>query len=214
LLSYFIAFSVGALAGIFEIGSRYKDEQIKIAFSYFYAYLYWIINGLLGAFALFLMQSFPEKIPQTDYPVMNAIIAGLGALAILRLNFLNVKNAKGEETGLGLGTLITAALSFINSKIDKDRAADRRKLCDELLKGIQDYSALIQQMIASLDSFQDLSDEDRQTVQDKFTEVRNNPSLTPRIRATSIFYTILNLTGEKHIKGVINAYKSHENGGD
>src|SRR6266446_3938723 len=81
-----LAFLCGALVGLTEIASRYRDEQVK-AITSPDGVVYILFNGAISTFALILVWHFRDNPAFTalkDNPLAAAIAAGFGATAIMR----------------------------------------------------------------------------------------------------------------------------------
>lgn len=140
-IAYLCAFLLGALAGAIELANRYKDAPFKVLFKA-PGISYWLINGLVAIFGLFLVNVF--DLNGTEYEttlaktVSDVLIAGLGSMVVFRSSVLNIKQPNGasEELPIGPNLIVLRLLKLIDREVDRVQAIDRTnavvKMCEDL----------------------------------------------------------------------------------
>jgi hypothetical protein len=73
--------------------------------------------------------------PGPGRPPVLAIVAGLGATALLRSSFLNLKIGN-EDVGIGPSSLLTSLLAVVDRSVDRRRAAQRSRLIASVMNGV------------------------------------------------------------------------------
>ena len=122
---YSFTFFLGMATAFAEIISKFRDEPIK-ALRMPHALLYHLLNGAISAFALKLLVVFsgPERIATGQEQIKSVVIAGLGAMLIMRSKLFNIK-VGGEDVSFGPEQIIKIYFRFMESAIDRLRAQDR-----------------------------------------------------------------------------------------
>src|SRR5262249_36816696 len=97
-----LAAFLGALVGIGELISRYRDEPTR-AIVNLPALLYVGINAAAAAIALAAINAFGWKFGTTDDTPLHwtrVLVAGFGAMALFRSSFFTIR-AGDQEVGVG-----------------------------------------------------------------------------------------------------------------
>jgi hypothetical protein len=157
-----LAVSFGELVGFSEIITRYRDEPLRATFNR-YGILYLLINGALSGCAYFLLRAYGARIfpAAQDPPLLAAVVAGFGAMAVLRSKLFVFRTDDGKDIPIGPDLVISSILRIVDRKIDRLRAARRQQLVFELAKRIaavmaseSDFDNPNSFVIISLASFQ------------------------------------------------------------
>jgi hypothetical protein len=134
--------AVGALVGISELVSRYRDEPTRALFT-MPAMLYVALNAAAALLALGLGSS---QVPNVGEPGVLGVhwglvlACGLGAMAILR-SALFVVRTDGKDLQVGPGSLVQMLLDAADRALDRLRAEERAwtvaKLMEELTSRVE-----------------------------------------------------------------------------
>jgi hypothetical protein len=131
-MSYIAAAILGAIFGIAELFSRYRDEP-KRAFQSPPGLLYVAINSAVSAGALLIATVFDWRFGVTGeldgtvpnkLTVIRVIVSGLGAMALLRSSVFNLRVAN-HDIGIGFNPIVQAFLRAADSAVDRGRGVQR-----------------------------------------------------------------------------------------
>lgn len=212
--AWYAALSVffGELVGFSEIITHYRDEPLRATFNR-YGAIYLLINGILSGCAFFLLRAYGARIfpAAQEPPLMAAIVAGFGAMAVMRSKLFIFRTDEGKDIPVGPDLVITSILRIIDRKIDRLRAARRQQLVFELAKRIAaamsndvDFENPNSFVILSLAAFQNLSTEEKQAISAKTqalqAELKGKPSL---FKALSLGFVVLDIAGEENLSAIM-----------
>src|SRR5262245_59809338 len=113
-----LSFAIGALTGISEIISRYRDEPLR-ATGNRYGLAYLLLNGLTAVIAYGFLLRYPTQIlaPIAGDALLASLAAGFGAMAVLRSNFFIFRTEDGKEYPIGPYIVIETFLRMLDRKI-------------------------------------------------------------------------------------------------
>ncbi|MBV9210954.1 MAG: hypothetical protein JOZ52_10015 [Acidobacteria bacterium] len=208
LLSIFF----GALIGAAEIVSRYRDEPVR-ALTYLPGLFYMAFNGAISASAFFLLMHFKDKLLPgvTSDPFLTSVVAGFGAMAIMRSKLFNFKTEAGESFSLGPDAVLNILLSTVDRQIDRHRSADRQELVYNQAINLKDPSQAPDFFNTFLVSYQNLSDNEKKSLAEIIKKIYENSSLSnPRLRFMAASFAFLNIMGEKNFKDLIMHLRNYQ----
>jgi hypothetical protein len=207
-----LAVSFGELVGFSEIITRYRDEPLRATFNR-YGILYLLINGALSGCAYFLLRAYGAKIfpAAQDPPLLAAIVAGFGAMAVLRSKLFVFRSDDGKDIPIGPDLVIGSVLRIVDRKIDRLRAARRQQLVFELAKRIaavmgseSDFDNPNSFVSISLASFQNLTTEEKQQIVSKSEELREKLKGKPSLfKAMVLGFVVLDIAGEENFRDIM-----------
>jgi hypothetical protein len=200
---------LGASLGGSELVSRYRDEPLNAVASWA-GLTYVSMNALVSACAYGLLARYSaDIIPQLgDDKILRAILAGFGAMAILRSKFFTLRTEKGEDIGVGPDAALSAFLSAADRGVDRKRAGKRLKLVfnrvatlneghdspdDSVTLPIKDFIRV------SLSAFQNLSEQDKAAIKEKMHEIyetKREEYPSEELKLQALCYEILVIAGE------------------
>jgi len=208
-----IAFLCGALVGVTEIASRYRDEQMKAILSPD-GLLYVVINGALSSFALVIIFHFQYSVAAfgalKDNPLTAAIAAGFGATAIMRTRLAVIKGSDNKEISIGPDIVISLVLSMIDRRIDRWRANIRQQIVADHFSEIKSLGSIeqaSQYLLASLLAFQNLSDTEKQQFTDTLERNKKNIS-DVNIQFQALGFLFLTAVGEENFESALQKAKA------
>jgi hypothetical protein len=118
----------GMLTGAAEIIARYRDEPFAATFSP-PGMIYMVLNGSISGAAYGLLAQYSDKIfPGMTDDLMRSIVAGFGAMVIMRSKLFNFKTEGGEDYAIGPDAVLSTFLSSVDRKIDRYRSLRRQKV--------------------------------------------------------------------------------------
>jgi hypothetical protein len=167
-----LAILCGELVGFSEITTRYRDEPLRAMFNRF-GISYLLINGFLSGCAFWLVRAHAGSIFPSlkDSPLMSAVVAGFGAMTVLRSKLFIFRTEDGKEIPIGPDLVITSILRIMDRKIDRLRASRRQQLVFDLAQRIAKAAGVDSSfenansfVLISLASFQNLSTEEKEQI--------------------------------------------------
>lgn len=196
-----IAFLCGALVGLTEIASRYRDEQVK-AITSPDGLVYILFNGAISTYALILIWHFkdnPAFATLTKNPLGAAIAAGFGATAIMRTRLAVIKGSDGKDVSIGPDIVLSLLMTMIDRRIDRWRSLRRQQIIARRfddLKALGSIDDASEYLLGSLISFQNISEADKKEVNDQVQQNKSAGVRDPYIQLTTLGYIFLTVIGE------------------
>jgi plasmid maintenance system killer protein len=200
----FATFVFGALVGLSEILSRYRDEPM-LATATASGMSYLAFNGAISAVAFGVLRKYPEKI----LPVLNndlcltAVAAGFGAMVIFRSKLFTFKSSDGNEYPIGPAIALDTILKMIDSQIDRRRATERQKRVFDSMFAIHDFARAADYMEASLLSFQNLSPDDKKQISTTIDQYRTTTKWPDTLKGLGLGFAFLSIAGEDNFDVVV-----------
>ena len=202
------AFTFGALVGLYEILSRYRDEPLRASFNAFgLAYLF--LNGLIAVAALALLRIYSSEIfPSISGDLfLTSVVAGFGAMVVMRSKLFTFNTPDGKEYAIGPAIVLDTILHTIDQKIDRLRATQRQERVYEKLRGMSDFEWAAQYLESSLLSFQNLSQEQKEAITGVISDYRDSP-WDDRLKIMALGYAYLTIAGEENFNQVVEKMRS------
>jgi hypothetical protein len=136
--AWLVTLFLGALFGIAELLSKFKDEPFHVIKSNPTAWGYILLNLIIaGTTFYFLTETNLFGKSEADL-LKAALIAGLGSSLLMRSKFLKV-TISGKEAAIGPEIIINVLLESLEKVIDRERAVVRKNLVEEHMADI-DFS--------------------------------------------------------------------------
>jgi hypothetical protein len=151
-----ISFFLGAVVGLAELLSRYSDPY-KI-FNRRLANYYILLNGLISILGYCFLKKFQGNFASKEIEVNNALMAGLGAMVILRSSIANI-NHNGKKIEVGLGAILQVFLDSVEKLFNRQRSVETINQVQEVMKGVDFSLAKINLPSLCITSYQNLSKE-------------------------------------------------------
>lgn len=204
------SFLCGALVGVSEIISRYRDEPLRATLNR-YGLAYVLINGVVSALAYGVLLRYPTQIlaPVAGDSLLTALVAGFGAMVVLRSKLFIFRTEDGKEYPIGPSIVIETLLRVFDRKIDRLRASERQRRVFERMKDITDFAAAANYLEASLLSFQNLSQEEKAEVARVIDQYRQQTEWPDSLRTMAVGFAFLTIAGEENFDEVIGNLKGH-----
>jgi hypothetical protein len=200
----FATFLFGALVGLSEILSRYRDEPI-LATVTSSGMSYLALNGTISLVAFAVLRKYPTQIfpaLQNDL-FLSAVAAGFGAMTIFRSKLFTFKSSDGKEYPIGPSIVLDTVLKMIDSKIDRRRATDRQLKVFNAMFGIDDFVSTANYIEASLLSFQNLSQDDKAQVTSVIDQYRLLTRWPDTLKSLGLGFAFLTIAGEDNFDHVM-----------
>jgi hypothetical protein len=207
-----ISFLCGALVGLTEIASRYRDEQVR-AITSPDGVVYILFNGAISTFALILIWHFqdnPAFSGLKNNPLGAALAAGFGATAIMRTRIAVIKGSDDQDVSLGPDIVLSLLMTMIDRRIDRWRSLRRQRLIVDYFKELRALGSIddaSEYLLASLNSFQNLSEADKKEVNEEVQRIKTANVRDPYIRLTNLGYIFLTVAGEENFDQILKGAK-------
>jgi hypothetical protein len=216
VLQYVWAAVLGFLVGFAELVSRYRDEPWRVAMLP-PGLIFIGLNGSAGCIALFLLQVFPDELHTPTNPVLCVMVAGFGAMVVIRTKLLTVRQPGGSDVAVGPAFLLDTMLAAINRDVDRRRALQRTARVAVRAAELQTfkYSDANDFLIASLGAFQNMDEEIAKSLRSQLQLLVNDQtlkSIPDQLKFVIAGYSILTEFGDRTFDGVFSALKSYLEG--
>lgn len=140
---------------------------------------------------------------------MAALVAGFGAMAVLRSKFFIYRDENGKEYSIGPSIMMETFLRMLDRKIDRHRASRRQQRVFEQMKDITDFEAVANYLEASLLSFQNLSQEEKAEITKVIQQYRKEAAWPEALRTMAVGFAFLTIAGDENFDQVIGNLKSY-----
>jgi hypothetical protein len=203
-----LAFLCGALVGLTEIASRYRDEQVK-AITSPDGLVYILFNGAISTFALILVWHFADNPAFTvlkNNPLGAAIAAGFGATAIMRTRIAVIKGSDNKDVSIGPDIVLSLLMTMIDRRIDRWRSLRRQRIIAQSFSDLRALGSIddaSEYLLGSLVSFQNISETERKEVNDQIERNKTAKVRDPYIKLTTLGYIFLTVVGEENFDQVL-----------
>ena len=157
---YYFAFLLGAVTALAEVIGKFSDEPTK-ALGTSHAVVYLLFNGLIAAFALYVLLIYDTPVSSAQDKLKVVIAAGVGSMLIMRSKLFNIKVAR-EDVAFGPDQIIKVFFRFMEAEIDRVRAQTRIDFVKRLMSEI-DFDRVRNYSQTMLQASQVLDDKTRQT---------------------------------------------------
>lgn len=194
---YFWVFALGMGTAFAEIIGKFRDEPLQSVRTS-YAILYHIFNGIIAVCALCVLEMFTERSPDAGDQLKKVLVAGLGAMLIMRSKLFNIKIAD-QDVSFGPEQIIKIFLSYMEEAIDRIRATERLELVNREVDIFQHdrFNELADYVIAKMASAQTRTMQQKTDFEHKLKEICSSDGPEGvRNKCFSICFELLNAMGE------------------
>jgi len=193
-----LAFCLGGLIGAVELFQRYKADPLEAIFS-LWGGVFVLLNGLasLAAYGWWYLSNQEQQVaPTTLESLQWSAVCGLGAAAILRTKFMNLKGADNKEIALGPEIILQSLLKVIDRQLDRARAQTRYSAVMRIMKGIDFDKVRVALPMGIYQAMQSVTDEEFAELTAKINELDEIPALMNQDKANYLGFLLLDLAGE------------------
>ena len=184
-----------------ELMSKFRDEPYSL-FKHSATWLYLIFNGLLALSCLFLLvKTALFGVSEADY-VKAGLTAGLGSVVIMRSKFLKL-TIGDKETAIGPEIIVNVFLETLETKIDRKRGLQRKKLVEKQMSDINFFKARDYVQTVLVNALQTKSEESIDKLMTAINEIAIS-ELDDIDKSIALGFVILDFTGEDFLKEIFN----------
>jgi hypothetical protein len=196
-LLFFGAFFLGTLTAFAEIIQKFSDEPMA-ALGTPQALIYHVLNGAISISALYLLLLYGVPIATQLEKIQAVVVAGLGAMLIMRSKLFNVK-AGDKEIAFGPEQIINVFLRFMEHSIDRIRSSARIAFIKRVMDNL-DFEHIVEYTLTMIESAQALGDRKDQLIK-VIGELRTDQDVTDRqLRSYRMGFLMLNTMGEDFVE--------------
>jgi hypothetical protein len=198
-----LALTLGSTVGASEVVSRYRDEPVRAILSNA-GLMYLGLNGVVSALTYGLLTRYSSSFAQglQGDRVMTAMVAGFGAMAVLRSKFFTIRTPKGEDISVGPDAAVSAILEAADRGVDRSRASRRLSLVYRAARRITDAKVGAEFFQISLAAFQNLDATEKAEVIAVIDEILET-DYPPELQIEAMCYVVLRLTGELNFNDIM-----------
>lgn len=210
-IDYFIVGLLGAVLGLCELLSRYRDEPIRAVLNAS-AGLYITINALAALLALLLLGVWHVSFgldPGSDPLKLRAVsilTAGLGAMAFFRSSFFTFRVGE-NDVPLGPGLVMQVLLDVTDRAVDRGRAAPRALAINRIMAGIDFNKAHLALPAYCFALMQNVSREEQAAIGQQVTALGTS-TISMSVRSYLLGLILLNVVGEAVLKAAIDTLRN------
>ena len=170
-----------------------------------YGLTYLGINGFISLAAFAVLLHYPSgifpKLAGDNF--MASIVAGFGAMGIMRSKLFIFRSDDGKEYPIGPAIVIETILRVADRKIDRFRAAQREQRVFSSLKETANFEQAADYLTASLLAFQNLSQDEKRDIAAVIQQYREQQSWPPALKTMAMGFAFLTIAGEENFDQVV-----------
>jgi hypothetical protein len=195
----------GALVGMGELISRYKDApQLALARSPS-AWGYCLINFLVSVAAYHLLSVFGIDFGRKDAALVwtRILVAGFGAMAFFRTSLFTVRIGT-QDVGVGPVAFLQVILGATDRAVDRRRASGRASEINSFMEGLSFEKSLIALPTYCLALMQNLSDDDQKRLGQSVLALKQ-AEVADGVKLKILGVYLLNAVGPVALKSAITS---------
>lgn len=215
VLAYLIVFLFGALVGIAELVSRYRDEPGKAILSV-PGFLYLFVNIGAACLALYMIDIFgwdfgvDENSTPAARRMVQILVAGFGSIALFRSALFTVRLGE-NDINVGPSAFLQILLNACDRAVDRSRASSRAVKVAKTMNGLTFNDAKTALPALCFGLMQNLDPEQQQTAGKEILSLIDDATLTEDVKLMCLGLTLMNLVGENVLNDAVKAFKKEIN---
>ncbi|MCP3956575.1 MAG: hypothetical protein GY719_01850 [bacterium] len=206
MFSYLAVVMLGALIGIGEVISRYRDAPSR-ALATVPGVFYVGLNGGSAAIALLLLQESGMKFGleenSTSLPWVQVIVAGLAAMAVLRSSFFSLHSGD-KEIGIGPSALLELLLDAADRAVDRTRAEGRAEEVARLTRELSYERSRKALPLYCLELMQNLPPDDQKSLAEELATL-DGAEIEDEVKILMLGLTLINRVGPGVLRAAIKS---------
>ena len=205
MLDYVFVAVFGALVGLGELVSRYKDAPERALVGSPSAWFYCFINAVASVVALFSLVVLDVNFGKTSAALTwtRTMVAGFGAMAFFRTSIFTVRIGT-QDIGVGPVGFLQVILGAIDRAIDRRRAAGRAGEVDALMRNLSFDKSVIALPTFCLALMQNLSDDDQKRLAQSLISLKQT-DLPDGVKLRILGIYLLNAVGPVALNSAITS---------
>lgn len=193
---------LGALIGITDIITRYRDEPDN-ALGTMPSFFYLFVNAAASILTLVSIRAFDWNFGLQGQQAAwtQVLVAGFGAMAILRTSLWTVKFGE-QSIPIGLNGFLDAILGTVDRAVDRKRAQQRAEAVSTIMKDI-DFDKAAQALPSyCFGLLQNLTTDEQDKFGRKVALLASAP-MNNRVKSLLLGLSLMNLVGEKVLETAV-----------
>ncbi|HEV2688666.1 MAG TPA: hypothetical protein VGV35_08935 [Bryobacteraceae bacterium] len=142
--------------------------------------------------------------------LMRSIVAGFGAMVVMRSKLFNFKTEGGEDYAIGPDAVLSTFLSSVDRKIDRYRSLRRQKIVFDKAAEIKNPADAPSFLRTSLASYQNLGAGEKRDLDAAIKQIVEDTKLDPKLKLIAISFGLLNVCGEKNFSAVMEQLQNYQ----
>ncbi|NKE45812.1 hypothetical protein HB662_13555 [Roseomonas frigidaquae] len=201
LWRYLAVAAIGAVVGFAELVSRYRDEPWIVAASP--PGLTFIgANAAAALAALGVLEYYPEVFAPPADGLTRTLLAGFGAMLVLRSKLLTLRQPGGTDVEVGPAFVVDSLLTAVNRDVDRRRAERRIGLVTRMARrfSAHPFEQSAPHLKGALLAFQTMDAEERTRLSNTIRTMLSDPeivALSNEVKYAMIGYDYLTAFGEQ-----------------
>lgn len=208
-VDYLIVLSLGALVGLIEILSRYRDAPFRVAMSPA-ALSYVALNAGFAGLALMLLRLFDLHLTENPNPevvrAVQVMAAGFGAMILFRSSIF-VFRLGDQDVFIGPSTVLQVMLSAVDREVDRKRAEQRATAVTKAMDGVSFNEAITTLPTICIAVMQNLPREDQDEILTRVEALAHMEKMPEKAKNLALALTLINVVGEEVLLAAIGALK-------
>jgi len=199
----------GGLVGAAELMSRYRDDPLQ-AMKSAPASVYVILNAITSAAAFALLLASRQSIFPEASDLSLVLIAGFGAMTLLRSKILTFRTASGDDVPIGVDVVISSFLRAADRSIDRHQAVLRWDRAFQYLHDIPDektFVYLADYFGTNLVSYQSVSPEEREDFKATIETLEVKQTINVGLRAVAAGLAFQEIAGSQNFDRVVKEFR-------
>lgn len=207
-LDYLLVAAFGALVGVVEMVSRYRDAPTRAIFT-LPGIIYISVNSAASLAALALSHLFGWTYSfnvETQAEVVRwsqVIAAGFGAMLVFRTSLFTVRSGE-EDVGVGLSSLLQVILNAADRAVGRTRAEARASAVAKLIWGVSFEKAKSQLPAVCSAMIPSFPPDEGARLTDR-VKLIDGADLRSRAKLLSLGLTLVDYFGEEVLKAAVEA---------
>jgi hypothetical protein len=169
-----------------------------------------LLNGALSLAAFWLLCRYPSIFPSLkDDLFLTSVAAGFGAVTVFRAKLFTFRASDGKDYPVGPAIVLEAVLKTLDQTIDRKRATDRQERVFQQTQGLSDFENTAMYFQASLNSFQNLTPQEKADINSVIEEYRSPKTANwpGSLKIMALGFAFLNIAGDENFDEVIGNLK-------
>lgn len=203
-MDYAAAGIFGALVGLGELVSRYRDAPGRALAKSPSAWFYCILNAAMSMLALRLIDAFGLTFGKTGSALewTRVLVAGVGAIAFFRTSLFTLRIGD-KDVGVGPVSFLQVMLESLDRAVDRRRASGRAGEA-EIMTGLSFDKAVVSLATYCLALVQNLSKDEQQRVGESIKVLQaSNMAEDAKLRILGVY--LINAVGPDTLKVAIQS---------
>lgn len=204
-MDFALAGLIGALVGVGELVSRYRDEPLD-ALKNIPAILYIALNAAAAVVAVQLMKLFDWTLGaegETAIQWTRILAAGFGSMALFRTSLFSIR-VGDQDIGIGPVSFLQVVLTAADRAVDRYRAQARAKVVQDVMRGI-DFQMAHEALPAYAFALMQNLPKDEQELFARQVITVVNSKMSNEVKSMLLGLALMNLVGEDVLTAAVES---------